>query len=44
VQVSVDAAVAALDSDRWAFLVTENRPCAVAGTDVDAVIHARRLS
>jgi 2-polyprenyl-3-methyl-5-hydroxy-6-metoxy-1,4-benzoquinol methylase len=42
VQVSVEAAVAALDSDVWELLVAEERPRAVAGTGVDAVIRARR--
>jgi hypothetical protein len=31
VQVSVDAAVAALDPDRWEFAVADNRPRADAG-------------
>jgi hypothetical protein len=44
VQVSVDEAVAALDPARWEFVVAEDRPRAVAGTGVDAVIRARRLS
>jgi 2-polyprenyl-3-methyl-5-hydroxy-6-metoxy-1,4-benzoquinol methylase len=44
VQVSVDAAVAALDPDRWELIVAEDRPRAVAGTGVDAVICARRRS
>jgi SAM-dependent methyltransferase len=44
VQVSVDEAVAALDPARWEFVVAENRPRATAGTGVDAVICARRLS
>lgn len=42
VQVSVDAAVAALDSADWELVVAEERPRAIAGTGVDAVIHARR--
>lgn len=42
VQVSVDTAVAALDPARWSFIVAEDRPRAVAGTGVDAVIWARR--
>jgi len=41
-QVSVEAAVAALDSAAWEFVVAEERPRAVAGTGVDAVIRARR--
>ena len=43
VQVSVEAAVAALDPGRWEFIVAEDRPRSVAGTGVDAVIRARRL-
>jgi 2-polyprenyl-3-methyl-5-hydroxy-6-metoxy-1,4-benzoquinol methylase len=42
VQVSVEAAVAALDSNEWELVVAEERPRAVAGTGVDAVIRARR--
>ena len=42
VQVSVEAAVAALDSHLWELVVAEERPRAVAGTGVDAVIRARR--
>jgi SAM-dependent methyltransferase len=42
VQVSVEGAVAALDSSAWELLVAEERPRAVAGTGVDAVIRARR--
>jgi 2-polyprenyl-3-methyl-5-hydroxy-6-metoxy-1,4-benzoquinol methylase len=42
VQVSVEAAVAALDPDVWELVVAEERPRAVAGTGVDAVIRARR--
>jgi hypothetical protein len=44
VRVSVEAAVAALDSRRWEFVVAEDRPRAAQGTGVDAVIRARRLS
>jgi hypothetical protein len=44
VQVSVDGAVAALDPRRWELIVAEERPRPVAGTGVDAVIRARRLS
>jgi SAM-dependent methyltransferase len=44
VQVSVESAVAALDPDRWQFLVAEERSRPVAGGGVDAVIRARRLS
>ena len=43
-QVSVEAVVAALESAEWELLVAEERPRAVAGTGVDAVIHARRRS
>jgi 2-polyprenyl-3-methyl-5-hydroxy-6-metoxy-1,4-benzoquinol methylase len=42
VQVSVEAAVAALNPNNWELLVAEERPRAVAGTGVDAVIRARR--
>jgi len=42
VQVSVDAAVAALDPAQWAWVVAEERPRAVAGSGVDAVLRARR--
>jgi 2-polyprenyl-3-methyl-5-hydroxy-6-metoxy-1,4-benzoquinol methylase len=42
VQVSVEGAVAALDSTTWDLVVAEERPRAVAGTGVDAVIRARR--
>lgn len=41
-QVSVEAAVAALDLDRWDVVVAEELPRAIAGSGVDAVIHARR--
>jgi hypothetical protein len=40
--VSVESAVAALDSSRWEFVVAEERPRSHAGTGVDAVIRARR--
>ena len=43
-QVSVDAALAALDPARWSLIVAEDRPRAIAGTGVDAVICARRRS
>ena len=43
VQVSVDSAVAALDSSAWELLVAEERARAVVGTGVDAVILARRV-
>jgi len=42
VQVSVEEAAAALDSTVWELVVAEERPRAVAGTGVDAVIRARR--
>jgi hypothetical protein len=42
VQVSVESAVAALDPSRWKLVVAEERPRAVAGTGVDAVIVARQ--
>jgi 2-polyprenyl-3-methyl-5-hydroxy-6-metoxy-1,4-benzoquinol methylase len=42
VQVSVEAAVAALDSTIWELIVAEERPRPIAGTGVDAVIRARR--
>lgn len=44
VQVSVEAALAALDSAAWEVLIAEERPRAVAGTGVDAVVRARRRS
>jgi hypothetical protein len=44
VQVSVEAAVAALDPDRWELLVADDLPRPVAGTGVDAVIRAQRRS
>ena len=42
VQVTVGAATAALDPDRWTVLVAEDLPRAAAGTGADAVIRARR--
>jgi len=42
VQVSVETAVAALDPNLWELVVAEERPRAVAGSGVDAVIRARR--
>jgi SAM-dependent methyltransferase len=42
VQVSIEQARAALDADRWQFLVAEERRRAATGTGVDAVICARR--
>ena len=44
VQVSIDTAVGALDPGRWDVIVAEDRLRAMAGTGVDAVIRARRLS
>ena len=44
VQVSVEAALAALDQDRWELVVAEERPRPTEGTGVDAVIRARRRS
>lgn len=43
-QVSVQAAVAALCLPEWKVVVAEDRPRTAAGTGVDAVIRARRLS
>jgi 2-polyprenyl-3-methyl-5-hydroxy-6-metoxy-1,4-benzoquinol methylase len=42
VQVSVEAAVAALDAGEWEWVVAEERPRVVAGSGVDSVIRARR--
>jgi SAM-dependent methyltransferase len=44
VQVSVEAALAALDPQRWDVVVADDRPRPIAGTGVDAVIRARRCS
>ena len=44
VQVSVEAALAALDPDRWELVVADDRPRPMAGIGVDAVIRARRRS
>jgi 2-polyprenyl-3-methyl-5-hydroxy-6-metoxy-1,4-benzoquinol methylase len=44
VQVSVEAALAALDPGQWQPLVAQERPRPAAGTGVDAVIRARRRS
>ena len=44
VQVSTETAVAALDPHRWEVVVAKDRPRASAGTGLDAVIRARRLS
>lgn len=42
VQVSVEAAVAALDAGEWEWVVAEERPRVVAGSGVDSVLRARR--
>jgi SAM-dependent methyltransferase len=42
VQVSVEAAFAALDPERWELVVADERPRPTAGSGVDAVIRARR--
>lgn len=42
VQVSVEDALAALDTDRWQVVVAENRPRPVAGSGADAVVRAVR--
>jgi hypothetical protein len=44
VQISVEAALAALHRGRWELVVADDRPRATAGTGVDAVIRARRRS
>jgi len=44
VQVSLEDAVAVLDREHWELLIAEERPRAVAGAGVDAVIRARRLT
>lgn len=44
VQVSVEAALGALDPGRWQPVVAEDRPRPMAGSGVDAVIRARRRS
>jgi 2-polyprenyl-3-methyl-5-hydroxy-6-metoxy-1,4-benzoquinol methylase len=44
VQVSVEAALAALDPPQWQPIVADERPRSVAGSGVDAVIRARRRS
>jgi hypothetical protein len=43
VQVSVESAAAGLDPSGWELIVAEERPRAISGTGVDAVIHARRV-
>ena len=43
-QVSVEAALAALSPDTWEPVVAEDRPRPQAGTGVDAVIRARRCA
>jgi 2-polyprenyl-3-methyl-5-hydroxy-6-metoxy-1,4-benzoquinol methylase len=42
VQISVEEAVAVLTPSAWKLVVAEERPRAIAGTGVDAVIFARR--
>jgi len=42
VQVSVEAAIAALDPNQWTFEMADDRPRSVTGTGVDAVIRAQR--
>jgi hypothetical protein len=44
VQVSLEIAIPALDHHRWEVDVAEDRPRAAAGSGVDAVVRARRLS
>jgi len=44
VQVSVERALAALEPDRWEVVLAEDRPREVAGSGIDAVVHARRLA
>ena len=39
---AVDDAVAALAPEHWEILVAEDRPREVAGSEVDAVVRARR--
>jgi SAM-dependent methyltransferase len=43
VQISVDTAVAALDPGAWEIVTAEDRPRAVTGSGVDAVVQARRI-
>lgn len=42
VQISLDAATAALDADQWELIILEERPRSIARTGVDAVVCARR--
>jgi hypothetical protein len=42
VQISVEAALAALDPDEWQTILAGERPRPIAGSGVDAVIRARR--
>jgi 2-polyprenyl-3-methyl-5-hydroxy-6-metoxy-1,4-benzoquinol methylase len=44
VQVSIENVIAALDASAWELVVAEERPRAVAGTGVDAVVLARRVT
>ena len=43
VQISIDTALAALEPGRWKVILAEDRPRAIAGTGVDAVICTRKL-
>lgn len=43
VQVSVEATIAALAPDAWELVIAEERPRAITGAGVDAVILARRV-
>lgn len=43
-QISIEQARAALNPEHWEIVIAQERPRAVAGTGVDAVILARRLS
>jgi hypothetical protein len=40
VQISVDATPAALGRSRWELILAEDRPWAIAGTGVEAVVCA----
>lgn len=44
VQVSVESATSVLEATQWRVEVAEERPRVVAGTGVDAIIRARRVS
>lgn len=43
-QISIEQARAALDPSQWELVIAQEQPRAVAGTGVDAVILARRLT